>query len=92
MGIHGLTKLIADKAPGAIKEHKMDSYFGRKIAVDASMSIYQFLIAVRQGEQGQLLATDLAINFPTINAFKQMLSDKVALSKHPRLDDFPLCS
>lgn len=54
MGIHGLTKLIADKAPGAIKEHKMDSYFGRKIAVDASMSIYQFLIAVRQGEQGQL--------------------------------------
>jgi len=42
MGIHGLTKLIADKAPGAIKEHKMDSYFGRKIAVDASMSIYQF--------------------------------------------------
>ena len=53
MGIHGLTKLIADKAPGAIKEHKMDSYFGRKIAVDASMSIYQFLIAVRQGEQGQ---------------------------------------
>merc|ERR1719469_697143 len=54
MGIHGLTKLIADKAPGAIKEHKMDSYFGRKIAVDASMSIYQFLIAVRQGDQGQL--------------------------------------
>ena len=54
MGIHGLTKLISDKAPGAIKEHKMDSYFGRKIAVDASMSIYQFLIAVRQGDQGQL--------------------------------------
>lgn len=54
MGIHGLTKLISDKAPGAIKEHKMDSYFGRKIAVDASMSIYQFLIAVRHGEQGQL--------------------------------------
>jgi len=32
----------------------MDAYFGRKIAVDASMSIYQFLIAVRQGDQGQL--------------------------------------
>lgn len=54
MGIHGLTKLIMDNAPGAVKEHKMDNYFGRKIAIDASMSIYQFLIAVRQGDQGQL--------------------------------------
>ena len=33
----------------------MDSYFGRKIAIDASMAIYQFLIAVRQaGGEGQL--------------------------------------
>jgi flap endonuclease-1 len=54
MGIHGLTKLISDKAPAAIKENKMESYFGRKVAVDASMSIYHFLIAVRQGDQGQL--------------------------------------
>ncbi|XP_032833432.2 flap endonuclease 1 isoform X1 [Petromyzon marinus] len=48
MGIHGLTKLIADVAPGAMKENDIKSYFGRKIAIDASMSIYQFLIAVRQ--------------------------------------------
>ncbi|XP_039603487.1 flap endonuclease 1 [Polypterus senegalus] len=48
MGIHGLAKLIADQAPGAIKENDIKSYFGRKIAIDASMSIYQFLIAVRQ--------------------------------------------
>ncbi|XP_066578938.1 flap endonuclease 1 [Amia ocellicauda] len=48
MGIHGLAKLIADQAPGAIKENDFKSYFGRKIAIDASMSIYQFLIAVRQ--------------------------------------------
>ncbi|MFT7816039.1 flap endonuclease 1 [Arapaima gigas] len=48
MGIHGLAKLIADQAPSAIKEHDIKSYFGRKIAIDASMSIYQFLIAVRQ--------------------------------------------
>lgn len=55
MGIHGLTKLISDHAPDAIKEHKMENYFGRKIAIDASMSIYQFLIAVRQGGgEGQL--------------------------------------
>ena len=54
MGIHGLTKLISDHAPHAIKETKMESLFGRKIAVDASMSIYQFLIAVRQIGEGQL--------------------------------------
>lgn len=47
MGIHGLSKLIADVAPGAIKENKIENYFGRKVAVDASMSLYQFLIAVR---------------------------------------------
>lgn len=46
MGIKGLTKLLADNAPNAMKEQKFESYFGRKIAIDASMSIYQFLIVV----------------------------------------------
>ncbi|KAI4301640.1 hypothetical protein L6164_034899 [Bauhinia variegata] len=46
MGIKGLTKLLADNAPKSMKEHKFESYFGRKIAIDASMSIYQFLIVV----------------------------------------------
>ncbi|KAK2966200.1 hypothetical protein RJ640_008766 [Escallonia rubra] len=46
MGIKGLTKLLADNAPKALKEQKFESYFGRKIAIDASMSIYQFLIVV----------------------------------------------
>lgn len=33
----------------------MENYFGRKIAIDASMSIYQFLIQVRlAGGEGQL--------------------------------------
>lgn len=48
MGIHGLTKVIGDHAPAAIKEADIKTFFGRKVAVDASMSIYQFLIAVRQ--------------------------------------------
>ncbi|XP_068116531.1 flap endonuclease 1 [Hyperolius riggenbachi] len=56
MGIHGLTKLIADVARGAIKENDIKSYFGRKVAVDASMCIYQFLIAVRQ--DGNLLQNE----------------------------------
>lgn len=40
----GLTKLLADNAPKAMKEQKFESYFGRKVAIDASMSIYQFLV------------------------------------------------
>eukprot|EP00800_Vazella_pourtalesii_P002893 TRINITY_DN1283_c0_g1_i3.p1 TRINITY_DN1283_c0_g1~~TRINITY_DN1283_c0_g1_i3.p1 ORF type:complete len:335 (+),score=65.00 TRINITY_DN1283_c0_g1_i3:98-1102(+) len=47
MGIHKLMTLIADFAPSAIKENDMKSYFGRKIAIDASMCIYQFIIAIR---------------------------------------------
>ena len=57
MGIHGLTKLISEHAPSAIKSNEISSYFGRKVAIDASMSIYQFMIAVRQ-QDGQMLTND----------------------------------
>lgn len=48
MGIKDLSKVIADNCPKALKTLEMKAYFGRKIAIDASMSLYQFLIAVRQ--------------------------------------------
>ncbi|OCH91898.1 PIN domain-like protein [Obba rivulosa] len=57
MGIKGLTSLIAEHAPKAITEHDIKTLFGRKVAIDASMSIYQFLIAVRQ-KDGELLTND----------------------------------
>ncbi|KDQ20824.1 hypothetical protein BOTBODRAFT_26846 [Botryobasidium botryosum FD-172 SS1] len=57
MGIKGLTGLISEHAPKAIKEHEIKTLFGRKVAIDASMSIYQFLIAVRQ-QDGQMLTND----------------------------------
>jgi len=57
MGIKGLTQLIGDCAPAAIKENEIKNYFGRKVAIDASMSIYQFLIAVRT-EGAQLTGAD----------------------------------
>ena len=51
-GIQGLTKLLNDNAPGCVKETKFESYFGRKIAVDASNHIYQYLAVVgRTGDQ-----------------------------------------
>ncbi|GAB2232081.1 hypothetical protein Droror1_Dr00011103 [Drosera rotundifolia] len=58
MGIKGLTKLLADNAPRAMKEHNFDSYFNRVIAIDASMSIYQFLIVV--GRTGTEMLTNEA--------------------------------
>ncbi|KAJ3109091.1 Glucose-repressible alcohol dehydrogenase transcriptional effector [Phlyctochytrium planicorne] len=52
MGIHGLMKVISDNAPDAIKELSFNACFGRKVAIDASMALYQFLIAIRRdGEQ-----------------------------------------
>eukprot|EP01062_Namystynia_karyoxenos_P069567 TRINITY_DN65044_c0_g1_i1.p2 TRINITY_DN65044_c0_g1~~TRINITY_DN65044_c0_g1_i1.p2 ORF type:complete len:387 (+),score=180.79 TRINITY_DN65044_c0_g1_i1:84-1244(+) len=52
MGIHGLTKLLTEKAPQCFKEDQMKNYFGRTIAIDASMSIYQFLIAMKGVYEG----------------------------------------
>ncbi|XP_031841885.1 flap structure-specific endonuclease 1 [Nomia melanderi] len=57
MGILGLAKLIADIAPSSIKERELKHYFGRKVAIDASMCLYQFLIAVRS-EGAQLTTVD----------------------------------
>lgn len=58
MGILGLSKLVADVAASAIKENEIKNYFGRKVAIDASMSLYQFLIAVRQEGGAQLTNAD----------------------------------
>lgn len=57
MGIKGLNALVKEHAPGAIIANEMKSLFGRKIAIDASMCLYQFLIAVRQ-QDGNMLTND----------------------------------
>ena len=44
MGIKGLSHLIADNAPASIRELKLENYFSRKVAIDASMHIYQFMV------------------------------------------------
>ncbi|XP_078063678.1 flap endonuclease 1, partial [Mustelus asterias] len=72
MGIQGLAKLIGDVAPGAVSEKHIKQYFGRKIAIDASMSIYQFLIAVRQdgnvlqNEEGETTSHLMGMFYRTI--------------------------
>jgi flap endonuclease-1 len=46
MGVKGLMQLIADACPQALKETGAESYFGRKVALDASLALYSFLIAL----------------------------------------------
>lgn len=58
MGIKNLARLIADYAPNSIKETEYKALFGRKIAIDASMAIYQFLIAIRQQNTSTLMVND----------------------------------
>ncbi|WFC94381.1 Elongation of fatty acids protein 2 [Malassezia brasiliensis] len=56
MGIKGLTSLLSDEAPACIKQFDIKTLFGRKVAIDASMSLYQFLIAVRQSDGQQMMS------------------------------------
>lgn len=55
--IIGLNSLIKEHSPLAIKEFQLKNLFGRKVAIDASMCLYQYLIAVRQGD-GQNLTNE----------------------------------
>lgn len=56
MGIKQLYSVISEHAPDAIKTGEIKNQFGRKVAIDASMSIYSFLVAVRS--DGQQLMSD----------------------------------
>lgn len=49
--------MVKEHAPAAFKEVSMKNLFGRKVAIDASMCLYQYLIAVRQLD-GQQLSSD----------------------------------
>lgn len=57
MGITGLMKFIADNAPDAIKVNT-NNLFGRRIAIDASMALYQALIAIRTNDMHSFSLTN----------------------------------
>jgi len=48
--------VIKENCPDAVKEGEIKNQFGRKVAIDASMSLYSFLVAVRS--DGQQLMSD----------------------------------
>ncbi|EJT75991.1 DNA-repair protein rad2 [Gaeumannomyces tritici R3-111a-1] len=56
MGIKQLFSIIKENAPDAVKSGEIKNHFGRKVAIDASMSIYSFLIAVRSN--GEVLTNE----------------------------------
>ena len=52
---HSAPRVVAAaQAPDCTKEQKFETYFGRKIAVDASMHIYQFMVVVRSSAAARL--------------------------------------
>lgn len=58
MGIKGLFPFIQENAPLAVKETEVKAMTGRMIAIDASMCLYQFLVAVRQGAEQSNLSNE----------------------------------
>uniref|UniRef100_H9GS13 Flap endonuclease 1 n=1 Tax=Anolis carolinensis TaxID=28377 RepID=H9GS13_ANOCA len=71
-GIHGLAQIDCGYCSCCHSRDDIKSYFGRKVAIDASMSIYQFLIAVRQGadmlqnEEGETTSHLMGMFYRTI--------------------------
>lgn len=47
MGIHKLMDLIRSNAPDSIRRRDLKYYSGMKVALDASMSMYQFLVSTQ---------------------------------------------
>lgn len=48
--------MLKEHCPDAVKEGEIKNQFGRKVAIDASMSLYSFLVAVRS--EGQQLMSE----------------------------------
>jgi hypothetical protein len=58
--VQGLSKLIGDHAPCAVKTQKFENFFGRKIAVDASMCMYQFLVRLARYSDPNILGNPVS--------------------------------
>jgi XPG N-terminal domain len=58
MGIKQLMQIINEKASKAVKKMQLNAYSGKIIACDASMAIYQFLIATQNSTTHHLLTDE----------------------------------
>nr|TKV90338.1 hypothetical protein SEVIR_9G021900v2 [Setaria viridis] len=67
MGIKGLTKLLAEHTV----QRRVEDYRGRVIAVDASLSIYQFLVSPRLVRSPPLFSRPLGHIAQSVRKFMQ---------------------
>eukprot|EP00768_Dysnectes_brevis_P003496 gnl/Dysnectes_brevis/2490_a2978_1565.p1 GENE.gnl/Dysnectes_brevis/2490_a2978_1565~~gnl/Dysnectes_brevis/2490_a2978_1565.p1 ORF type:complete len:366 (+),score=129.74 gnl/Dysnectes_brevis/2490_a2978_1565:60-1157(+) len=51
MGIHNLQGLLNEFAPAAVKERPFRFFTGKKVAIDASVMMYQFMTSILAGGQ-----------------------------------------
>ena len=51
MGIKNLTALLHEECPEVVVENTLEHHFGRKVAIDTSMFLYSFLVAIRPDSQ-----------------------------------------
>ena len=58
MGIKQLMNIINEKASKAVKKMTLSDYSGKVIACDASMAMYQFLIATQNASHHGLLTDE----------------------------------
>lgn len=92
MGIKGLNALIKDVAPKAITHTKYSDYIGKKIAIDMSLLIYRFVIAIRNrgsdltDEQGNMTTHIHGVFIKTMSMLKNgILPMPVFDGKAPQL-------
>ncbi|KAI5185810.1 flap endonuclease-1 [Nematocida homosporus] len=77
MGIHKLCEVIRERAPQAISQTQIGKYRGWKVAIDASMILYQSLVAIRYGKdsltnaQGETTAHIQGILYKTVNLLEK---------------------
>lgn len=57
MGVKGLTKLLQQFAPSSIENRAYKSYTGSPLAVDISLIIYQFILAIRNSGRDMTTST-----------------------------------
>lgn len=62
MGIHKLMDLIRTNAPDAIRKRDLKYYSGMSFALDASMSMYQFLVSTQGISSDSNFLTQLTDN------------------------------
>lgn len=59
MGIHKLMDLIRNNAPDSIKKRELKYYASLTVALDASMSMYQFLVSTQGVSSDSHFLTEL---------------------------------